>query len=95
MLPDRVSNPGPLTYESGALPISLRGPAKSNKLENLRNMIMSVLCSDKPNLPIYFHCYHFNYPKYHKCSATWTFPENTPFITCSLSNTPTLCRISC
>ena len=22
MLPDRVSNPGPLTYESGALPIS-------------------------------------------------------------------------
>ena len=29
MLPDRVSNPGPLTYESGALPIALRGPAGS------------------------------------------------------------------
>ena len=28
MLPDRVSNPGPLTYESDALPIALRGPAK-------------------------------------------------------------------
>ena len=28
MLPDGVSNTGPLTYESGALPISLRGPAK-------------------------------------------------------------------
>ena len=27
MLPDQVSNPGPLTYESGALPIALRGPA--------------------------------------------------------------------
>ena len=27
MLPDGVSNPGPLTYESGALPIALRGPA--------------------------------------------------------------------
>ena len=27
MLPDWVSNPGPLTYESGALPIALRGPA--------------------------------------------------------------------
>ena len=27
MLPDLVSNPGPLTYESGALPIALRGPA--------------------------------------------------------------------
>ena len=29
MLPDRVSNPGPLTYESGALPTALRGPAKA------------------------------------------------------------------
>ena len=27
MLPDRVSNPGALTYESGALPIALHGPA--------------------------------------------------------------------
>ena len=26
MLPDRVSNPGPLTYESDALSIALRGP---------------------------------------------------------------------
>ena len=32
MLPDRVSNPGPLTYESGALPIALRGPAKSYEI---------------------------------------------------------------
>ena len=30
MLPDRVSNPGPLTYESGALPIALRGPASTD-----------------------------------------------------------------
>ena len=29
MLPDRVSNPGPLTYESGALLIALRGPART------------------------------------------------------------------
>ena len=27
MWPDRVSNPGPLTYESGALLTALRGPA--------------------------------------------------------------------
>ena len=27
MLPDRVSNPGPLTYESGGLPVALRDPA--------------------------------------------------------------------
>ena len=31
MLPDRVSNPGPLTYESGALPIALRGPAGTER----------------------------------------------------------------
>ena len=30
MLPDRVSNPGPLTYESGALSIALRGPRRSD-----------------------------------------------------------------
>ena len=28
MWPDRVSNPGPLTYESGALPTALRGLAR-------------------------------------------------------------------
>ena len=32
MLPDRVSNPGPLAYESGALPIALRGLAPLNEL---------------------------------------------------------------
>ena len=31
MWPDRVSNPGPVTYESGALPIALRGPAKKER----------------------------------------------------------------
>ena len=31
MLPVRVSNPGPLTYESGALPIALRGPATTGQ----------------------------------------------------------------
>ena len=28
MWPDRVSNPGLLSYESGVLPTALRGPAK-------------------------------------------------------------------
>ena len=28
MWPDQISNPGPLTYESGALPTALRGPAR-------------------------------------------------------------------
>ena len=34
MLPDRMSNPGPLTYESGALPIALRGPATSKEADD-------------------------------------------------------------
>ena len=37
MLPDRVSNPGPLTYESGALPIALRGPAMMHKAKRPSN----------------------------------------------------------
>ena len=36
MLPDRVSNPGPLTYESGALPIALRAPALPEKSGHLK-----------------------------------------------------------
>ena len=35
MWPDRVSNPGPLTYESGALPIALRGPVIQDKGKSL------------------------------------------------------------
>ena len=33
MWPDRVSNPEPLTYEFGALPIVLGGPANSVRKE--------------------------------------------------------------
>ena len=35
MLPDRVSNPGPLTYESGALAMALRGPAQTRYKSNM------------------------------------------------------------
>ena len=38
MLPDRVSNPEPLTYESGALPIALRGPASLMKMRSTLNV---------------------------------------------------------
>ena len=38
---DRVSNPGPLTYESGALPTALRGPAWTVK--NLDRLISDIL----------------------------------------------------
>ena len=45
MLPDRVSNPGPLTYESGALPIALRGPAFYLKEFQDEVNLFSLLCT--------------------------------------------------
>ena len=51
MLPDRVSNPGPLTYESGALPIALRGPASSEPQERkLQNISNSLSLAQIPSL---------------------------------------------
>ena len=54
MLPDRVSNPGPLTYESGVLPIALHGPAFCIKLLTFFNknigafQILTVKILTKP-----------------------------------------------
>ena len=47
MLPDRVSNPGPLTYESGALPIALRGPVmtETNPSSNAATVSIYLLRS--------------------------------------------------
>ena len=47
MLPDRVSNPGPLTYESGALPIALRGPAQWGIIpqKNVGGVTVVYLCT--------------------------------------------------
>ena len=42
MLPDRVSNTGPLTYESGALPIALRGPAPAEEKKYMGLLIFHV-----------------------------------------------------
>ena len=44
MLPDRVSNPGPLTYESGALPIALRGPQRAVKPRTTTTTSFSDTC---------------------------------------------------
>ena len=41
MLPHRVSNPGPLFYESGALPIALRGPA--SMLIQYHNVVLTLM----------------------------------------------------
>ena len=43
MLPDRVSNPGPLTYESGALPIELRGPTSLIVVKQARRHLSELL----------------------------------------------------
>ena len=46
MLPDRVSNPGPLTYESGALPTALCSLAEfllNLVLDSRRKVLNSVM----------------------------------------------------
>ena len=51
MLPDRVSNPGPLTYESGALPIALRGPVQEDFIDSsLRTLFTSPIGQEYPCL---------------------------------------------
>ena len=44
MLPDRVLNPGPLTYESGALPIALRSPAKTGHVMSCPPSVLLCVC---------------------------------------------------
>ena len=53
MWPDRVSNPGPLTYESGALPTALRGPAVNKQTRGLLQAVavrLIPLHSERPKL---------------------------------------------
>ena len=55
MWPDRVSNPGPPTYESGALPIALRGPARSGtyRVTMLDQVHTELLCKIR-YIPSYY-----------------------------------------
>ena len=46
MLPDRVSNPGLLTYESGVLLIALRGPATLRLSASIRSAARAYELSD-------------------------------------------------
>ena len=43
MLPDRVSNPGALTYESGALPIALGGPTLQSMVGSITDFVISYI----------------------------------------------------
>ena len=55
MRPDQVSNPGPLTYESGALQTGLRGPARVYRVfwDRLDSFGQLSLISD-PQIPSKF-----------------------------------------
>ena len=50
MWPDRVSNPGPLTYESGALPIALRGPAIITVQSKPGLEVIKISCPTQPSM---------------------------------------------
>ena len=50
MLPDRVSNPGPLTYESGALLIALRGPDYLGTALNTIGVLKFSMMNDPCNI---------------------------------------------
>ena len=51
MWPDWVSNPGPLTYESGALPTVLRGPALNETNLSAWHMISKVSLVKNQQVP--------------------------------------------
>ena len=53
MLPDRVSNPGPMTYKSGALPIALRSPAGTNAVIVKRVHCNALMRSFFPKKSVY------------------------------------------
>ena len=55
MLPDRVLHPGPLIYESGALPIALRGPAHIDGITNgIVQIVLQIKSGKRDNLRIIF-----------------------------------------
>ena len=62
MLPDRVSNPGPLTYKSGALPIALRGPAFTciNNYVDVHVNVLKVRHHKKGDVKKKFHLLYSN-----------------------------------
>ena len=49
MWPDRVSKPEPLTFESGALPTALRGPASKTIIMDLT--VVNINSLERSGLP--------------------------------------------
>ena len=80
MLPDRVSNPGPLTYESDALPIALRGPA----ITYIHTYIHTVVWTIPTHLPV---------PKYFELTSSVQQSVGEIYLWTCLSTLPGLCHI--
>ena len=79
MLPDWVSNPGPLTYESGALPIALRGPGPPQgslepKIGKIYILIPSVFVTDDKGNLLASEIFHL--PSRKKHPLYYTMIEN-------------------
>ena len=72
MLPDRVSNPGLLTCESGALPIALRGPACRLKTNILHYIEHTYSCR------VLLGIYAFFTKGSNLCGLLLAFLENKP-----------------
>ena len=57
MLPERISNPGPQTYEACALPIALRGPAtkENNSVNNVGGVMDLIFCMPSDDVLYSYH----------------------------------------
>ena len=61
MWPDRVSNPGPLTYESGVIPTALRGPASNCKVDQMKKVAFSQLFHHYMVRVYWMHSFNIGY----------------------------------
>ena len=94
MLPDRVSNPGPLTYESDALPIALRGPATSRVFAIARGFTTSRADFHHSQLSAYSYTHYESARNYYgelnvkkwNCKARQCSPLRPKFMDCSIIN---------
>ena len=61
MWPDRVYNPGPLTYESGVIPTALRGPALNCKAHQMKTVAFSQLFHHYMAHVYWMHSFNIGY----------------------------------
>ena len=77
MLPDRVSNPGPLTYESGALSTALRGQIFTKRQATFEQRREKISLKLAHTLIVVFHSFVciFKFKKLHALPISeWKIP---------------------